>query len=343
MLVENSESAPAPSQSLHRKKKVPWLRLFLSLILSGLGLWFVTRDASLTEIFAALGRARLEFVLLGLLVIALTTVVKAWRWRLLFRPRADRPPFGDIFWALSLGQLVNTAVPVLRLGEVARVYDLGQQTNSNKAHALGTLVVEKVLDLIMLAATLFLLLPFLVLPGFVRESGTLLAFVALVTFLGLLLLAAKTQFALELVQLLARTLPARLEERLLTIADAGLKGLATLRSGRATFSLLLTSLFIAILAVMTPWILFFSMGIPLGLLAAATIHVVLTVGTLPPSTPAKVGVFEFLVAFMLQFFGVEGGATILAYTILYHLVVVLPQIAFGGIAAARGSRDARDG
>jgi uncharacterized membrane protein YbhN (UPF0104 family) len=75
----------------------------------------------------------------------------------------------------------------------------------------------------------------------------------------------------------------------------------------------------------------------LGPVAATAIHVVLTVGTVPPSTPAKVGVFEFLVAFMLKFFGVENDALILAYTIIFHLVVVLPQILLGGIAVARGT------
>lgn len=335
MIAEKSKGSRTP-HSLTRHRKFPWLRLLLSLALSGLGLWLVTRDASLAEMRTAFGQANVGYVLLGLVVIAATMMAKAWRWGLLYRPREEAPSFANLFWALSLGQLVNTAVPFFRLGEVARVYELGEQAQSSKAQALGTLVVEKVLDLMMLALTLFLLLPFLVIPQFVTDSGIALTAIAAVAFVGLYLTAYRSDLVLRLIQPVIRRLPGSLGERVEPIATAGLRGLSALRSRRATLALLLASLLIAGLSVLTPFVLFPALDLSLGLAAAAAIHVTVTVGTLPPSTPAKVGVFEFLVAFMLRFFGVENPSIILAYTLLFHLVVVLPQILFGGIAAARG-------
>lgn len=335
MIAEKPKGSTKP-HSLTNMRQIPWLRLVLSLALSGLGLWFVTRDASLTEMWAAFRRADVGYVLLGLAVIAVTMVAKAWRWRLLYRPRREAPPFSHLFWALSLGQLVNTAVPFFRLGEVARVYDLSQQTQSSKAQGLGTLVVEKVLDLMMLALTLFLLVPFLVIPQFVTDSGIALAAAALIAFAGLYLMAYRSDLVLRLSLPLVRRLPGGLDDRVEPMVTSGLRGLAALRSRRATLALLLASLLIAGLSVLTPLVLFPALDLSLGLASAAAIHVAVTVGTVPPSTPAKVGVFEFLVAFMLRFFGVENASIILAYTLLFHLVVVLPQILFGGIAAARG-------
>jgi uncharacterized protein (TIRG00374 family) len=238
---------------------------------------------------------------------------------------------------LTLGQFVNTTVPFLRLGEIARVYDLGKQARSNRSRALGTLVVEKVLDIIMLLLTLIFLLPFLMIPAFVSDSGLVLGTAALLALAALFFLAYKTSLAIRLARVALRPLPEALETRLLPIVVSGLEGLAALRSPRASLYLLLSSVIVAILSVLTPWVLFWAMGIPLGILAAAAIHVVLTIGSLPPSTPAKVGIFEFLVAFMLRFFGVENDSIILAYAILFHLVVVLPQLLLGVIALARGS------
>lgn len=342
MIAEKSEGAPASSQPVNVRKSIPWLRLGISLLLSLLGLWFVTRDVNLVELRLAFQQAHLQYVFLGLIVIAITVLAKAWRWQLLFTEPENRPSFPQLFWSLSLGQLVNTAVPFLRLGEVARVYDLGARANQSRARALGTLLVEKVLDLIMLVLTLAVLIPFVVIPNFVGQSGAVMAAAGIVALLALITVALKGEFALRLAHTVARHLPQSVRERALSMFVAGLEGLGALRSARAIFTLLLASAFIALLSVLTPWILFPAVGIPLGLVPAAAIHVVLTVGTLPPSTPAKVGVFEFLVAFMLRFFDIESSALILAYTIIYHLVVVIPQIIFGGIAAARRSGPRHD-
>lgn len=339
MIAEKPKGSTKP-HPLTRPRQIPWLRLLLSLGLSGLGLWLVTRDASLAEMRAAFNRANVGYVLLGLMVITVTMMAKAWRWRLLYRPRAEAPTFTNLFWALSLGQLVNTAVPFFRLGEVARVYDLGEQAQSSKAQALGTLVVEKVLDLTMLALTMFLLLPFLVIPQFVTDSGIVLAVAAVIAFAGLYLVAYRSDLVLRAIRPVVRRLPGGVGERVEPMVTAGLQGLAALRSRQATLVLLLVSLLIAGLSVLTPFVLFPALDLSLGLAAAAAIHVAVTVGTLPPSTPAKVGVFEFLVAFMLRFFGIENASVILTYTLLFHLVVVLPQIFFGSVAAARGKGDA---
>ncbi len=335
MIAEKSEGALPPSEPTRARRPVPWLRIIASLGLSLIGVWFITRGVDLSDVPGAMANANLQFVALGLLSMVITMAAKAWRWRLMFIPPSEAPSFRNAFWALSLGQFVNTAVPFLRLGEIARVYDLGERTGQSKARALGTLLIEKVLDLMMLVLTLALLIPFLVIPGFVGQSGPAMAVVGIVALLSLIALSLRKDLAMRLLRLVASPLPESVRERALGIVFAGLEGLAALRSVKRLFVLILTSAIIAVLAVFTPWIMFLALEISLGLVAAAAIHVALTVGTLPPSTPARVGVFEFLVAFMLRFFEVENSAIILAYTILFHLVVVLPQLVLGGIAALR--------
>jgi uncharacterized protein (TIRG00374 family) len=341
VIAEETKGGSTPAQSSIDRKQIPWLRVVFSLILSILGVWFLVRDVDLAEVQVAFARAQFGFVLLALATIAVTMASKAWRWQLLFNPKEARPSFSQLFWALSLGQLVNTAIPFLRLGEIARVVDLGSRSNQSRALALGTLVVEKTLDLIMLVLTLSLLLPLLVIPDFVGQSGLAMAAISGVLLLALIALAFRPDIALKLVRRAIDPLPDAIRKRAIPIVVAGLEGIASLRQARTILLLLLASSVIAFLSVLTPWLLFSAFDIKLGLAPAAAVHVVLTVGTLPPSTPAKVGIFEFLVAFMLRFFGVDNSATILTYTIIYHLVVVIPQIAFGSIAAARRTR--RDG
>lgn len=341
MIAEKGKGEASTSEATGRS--LPWGRLLLGLLLGALGLWYVTREASLGALRAALSAADPLYILLGLLLMTITMAAKAWRWQHLYHPRTQAPPLADLFWALSLGQLVNAAVPFLRLGELARIYDLGQQTNSSKARALGTLVVEKVLDVLLLAFTLVLLLPFLVIPAFVVDSGLALALLGAVAFFLLFLVAYRTDLTLRLAQTVLAWLPELLSRRLTPLTLSGLEGLSALRDARTVARLLLDSALIALLSVLTPLVLFPAFDLPLNLAAAAAIHVGLTVGTLPPSTPAKVGIFEFLVVFMVnRFFPSGESATALAYALIFHLVVVLPQLLLGSIALARGKRRARE-
>jgi uncharacterized protein (TIRG00374 family) len=337
VILHNQEGSP-PALPLAKNKPIPWLRLLAAVALSLLGLWYVTRNVAAADLRTALVTARPQYILLGLLIFLATTAAKTWRWQLLYQPQEMVPRFRHLFWAVNVGQLVNTAVPFLRLGELARVYDLGHHAGESKVKALGTLVVEKALELISLAFTLFALLPFFVLPDLVADSGLSGALIAVVVLLGLVLVAHQTELVRRIALAVLALLPERWQRRLLPWLDSGLAGLSALRSGRASLALFGSTLIITLLAILTPYVLFPAFGIPLGLKHAAALHIALTVGALPPSTPARIGIFEGIVTFMLVTFEAGDSATRLAYALVFHLIIVVPQLLLGGLGLLRRQR-----
>lgn len=328
-------NAPPPRPGLLRRL-LPGLRVLFSLLLGGLGLWYLVRDTSPAEIRAALAQTYLIYILLALVVIILTSLAKAWRWQILYYPRHTAPPYANLFWTLQLSQLINTAVPFLRMGEIVRIIYIDRQVRVGKARTLGTLVVEKTLELLILMLLMVVLVPFVVVPDFVRDSGLVMALLALIAFAALALVAYQTAFIIRLLQRVAGRLPAGFTHRLLPLLISGLEGLAALRRRRTAAGLVAISTLIGLLYILTPFFLFKALQINLGLAEATAIHAVLSVGTVPAWAPANVGVFEFLVAFMLRYFDVTNPSLILTYTIIYHLVVILPQIILGGFALIRG-------
>jgi glycosyltransferase 2 family protein len=323
-----------------RETTIPWGRIGLSLLISGLLLWLLTRNLAWGDVLAALLNAKPGYVLFSTAIMLLTLLLKGWRWQMLFYPNQDRARWYPTFAAMMIGQLFNLLIPA-RIGELARIYTFHQQTGLGKARALGTLVVEKSVDLIMLLATLLLVLPFLVIPELSRHRGTLLTAVALSACLLIYLLVYQAQPLVRLLRRLAERLPAAIGSRIINLALAGLQGLSALRNRRVTLILLLYSAVIALLAVITPWVLFPAFGLQLGLREAAILHLVLTAGLTPPSTPGKILLFEGLVVFTLQQFGPADNATLLSYAILFHLVVMLPQILLGSLAAMTSKWDWR--
>ena len=135
------------------------LKGLLSLVASlalGLGLlWLALRGADLGAVADALADG--EWVWLGpfVLVGLASVVVRAWRWGLLVDAlpgRDGRVPLALTSASVAIGYLVNYAAP--RLGEVARAANVSRGAEAPFSAVFGTVVAERVLDVIALALAL---------------------------------------------------------------------------------------------------------------------------------------------------------------------------------------------
>jgi len=331
LIINKAPGAPISSW----RRYLPWLNLALTGLLIAAGSWYLSRRVSLAAVGHALASASPGYVLLAVSIMILTIALKGWRWRLMFPTSQPPVSFRAAFWGVALGQYVNLIVPFLRLGEVARLYAFNQETGANAARALGTLIVEKTLDLIFFGLTVVFILPFVILPDYVNRPGPMLLILPLVLLATLYLLAFQTEIVIRVWRRIVHPLPERLANRLLPLLVAGLEGLTALRDRRLMLLMLLTSFIIAALAVVLPYTLFPALELRLTLLDAALIHVVVSIAITPPSTPAKVGVFNGAAALMLWRFGLTDETVIASYAILFYLVVILPQVILGMVAASR--------
>lgn len=331
MLTEN------PIQPVNHswRRYLPWLNLGLAVALIIAGLWYLSARVSLASLGSVLAGASMGFVALSVGIMVVTILLKAWRWQLMFP--TERPPvtLAAAFWATALGQYVNMVVPVLRLGEVARLYALNQESGARAGRALGTLVVEKTLDLIFFGLTIAFVLPFVILPDFVARPGPLLVLLPVALLAVLYLLAYQTEVVIRLWRKIVSPLPARLRSILTRLAVNGLEGLASLRDRRLTLLMLFISLLIAVLAVALPYALFPALDLSLSFVDAALMHIVVTIAIVPPSTPAKLGILNGAAALTLWQLGVADEARIAGYAILLYLVFIVPQVLLGLIAASR--------
>jgi uncharacterized protein (TIRG00374 family) len=316
--------------------RIAWPRILLSIILGAVAIYFISRNLEPGDIQNALNSADRWYIFVALIVVVATMLAKTGRWQLIFSPRNVRPSFSPLFWALSLGQFLNTILPI-RLGEVARIYSLEQNAGTSKALTFSTLVIEKSLEMASLVLTMLLLLPIIVLPDFVAERSFPLALLSLAMLLVLFMLAFNNKRVVQLLRLIFAKLPSAIEARLIRFSTAGLEGLAALRDWRQISVLGMISAVIVALAILVPYLLFRAFNLPLGLSEAVLLNVAVSLGSVPPSTPGKVFIFEGIVVFMLRQFGSTDNAVILGFAIIFHLVVVIPQIIFGSLAATRGS------
>ena len=129
-----------------------------SLLLGGGLLWLALRGADLDAVAVALARADWRWLWAMVPLSLLSVVIRAWRWRLLLGGLQDDDAPGDaadlptVVRATFIGYLVNYAAP--RLGEVARAATIAQRSRHDFAGVFGTVVAERVLDVVVLATAI---------------------------------------------------------------------------------------------------------------------------------------------------------------------------------------------
>jgi hypothetical protein len=124
--------------------------------------------------------------------------------------------------------------------------------------------------------------------------------------------------------------------RFILVLEAGLEGLAALRSRRLTAGLSLVTILIVILSLLTPLLLFKAFNLPFGIREAIIINLLTTLATAPPSTPGKIVVFFLIVRLAMEGFGIDDTSVILSYAIAFLFVVYTPALILGGLALSKG-------
>ena len=129
------------------------LRLPVILFLTALLLYFFLRNTDPGVIWQTLKSIHPGWFLFGLLSNFLALCCRSERWRSILNPD-DPPPSYPTFFATTLGFMSSALLPV-RAGDVIRPALLSRRTNIRFADALGTVLCERVLDLLSIL-TLFI-------------------------------------------------------------------------------------------------------------------------------------------------------------------------------------------
>lgn len=116
--------------------------------------WFWTKleTGEKTQIWDSLKQTNYLWFILAIAISLLSHYVRALRWRLMSATFSCKVSRTNSFLAVMSGYLTNLAVP--RLGEVVRCTMLKQSDNIPIEKSLGTIVTERIIDMILFALLL---------------------------------------------------------------------------------------------------------------------------------------------------------------------------------------------
>jgi uncharacterized protein (TIRG00374 family) len=276
--------------------------------------------------WSALTRANLLWLLAAMVILAATMFTKIYRWGLLYYPTTGLR-LSNLTSALFIGYMVLSLVP-MRVGELVRAYLISKTEPVTFGQSVGTILVEKVLDvttilLFLAGLAVFGLLPELAVPG------PALAALGLLPLAGLIALAALPRAAV--LALLARVqlhLPGSGRWNLVKIVGPFLDALAILRYRQLLPALAFWSAINWGLSALVNYAAMRAFDLPLPAAAAVFQMIVTNLGMVVPSAPGYVGVFEGLTVMALNPYGVDPNQG-LAYALALHIMVYGFFIAVG--------------
>lgn len=304
--------------------------LVLGLAVSAVFVYLVSRSITLDKVGRSLRSADYIWILPTLVLTFVGGLLRAVRWRLLFtNPQAVTN--GQAFGALSIGLMFNNLLPS-RVGELPRLFALRRATGLSAFEVGMTIVVERILDVFVLALLGLALWAWLPDRSWIDALGLVCAGVVLSS---VALVVALAVFRRKLPQMFVRLL-AKLPFVSAERAHAVREGIAAgtrilLHPGRLAQALVLSVLAWGAVGL-SAWVLFPAFDLDVGALAPWLVLVANSFALIVPSGPGTVGVYEASVQVSLIAFGVSA-STALSYALVLHAVNFFPIIVVGLVAS----------
>lgn len=132
------------------------LKITLPLAFGGFLVWYSLSHISISTLVSYFKNANYWWILLGLFFGILSHLSRAYRWRFILEPIGYKPKLGNSILAVLVGYLVNLAIP--RAGEVSRAAVLANYENVPFEKGFGTIVAERIADLIMMLVIILITL-----------------------------------------------------------------------------------------------------------------------------------------------------------------------------------------
>lgn len=299
------------------------LMLILGLIISGVALWMVVRSIDVGATLTTLATADLRLLILILGIIALQVVLRAIRWSHLI-PTTPRIGFARLIPPLLIGYLGNAVLPA-RLGEPMRAVIVSRRERIDMVQALGTVLLERIIDVASLA-------PIALLAAIVTRAPMWAIQVAAITTIagGTVVAVLATSGIQPLLRMADRlALTRRASVRSVTRRLAYVLGGSSRRRPMALAAGISVTAWM--LDAASFWLAAQALGIEISFAAATLVAAITVLGTAIPSAPGYVGTFELAASSIAIALGVPPESAV-AMAILAHAMTLLPPAVAGTVS-----------
>ena len=133
------------------------LKLLVALIVSIIGLYFAFSGQDFESLSYNLSNVNINKVCIAIALLIFSCLPRALRWKLLVEP-FESMSFNHVFSATMIGYFGN-GILFFRLGEFLKAFVLAKQHKITVPQAFGTVITERILDLLMVLLIFLIVIP----------------------------------------------------------------------------------------------------------------------------------------------------------------------------------------
>lgn len=306
-------------------------------LIGAVALWAALREVTTEAVVSSLLGLRPGPALLALATSLAAVFVLARRWQLLFAPDYAGVSFWLLFRSLVIGQMLNIASPV-RVGEMSRLYFV-QAEGIPSARVLATLAVEKACEVVIFGLAAVSIAGWITVPAD-GTGATLLRM--LIPVAGVVLLWAVGPRVRAVMQggRVSGRVPAALRRKVTAFYEAFADGMKQSIASRLFVQVALLTVAALALPAIANQFLLRAFDIQAPFWTGLALLVVLQIGSVPPSLPGRLGVFNYLTVVTLESVGVDR-VSAASYSIALYVIAYVPKLLLGGLLFAMPYRHPR--
>lgn len=283
-----------------KTSKTLWYVAFLALGVALL--WFSFRNIDLAQLWTDIKGANYTWMLLSLVCLAVSLFFRALRWNIQIEALGYKTRASSTYGAVLIAYLANCIFP--RLGEVVRCSVLKRKENIPFDKTLGSVISERIIDLLVLFGLAFLVIVFQwKLLGSLITSWMVPLLNKLINnvLLGIVVVLAGIACIVLLIQIIKRN------KKIASLWHGFIDGIKSVVTMRKKWRFVLYTLGVWGFYVIMTWLPFYMLPETshLGLVEAITLLGIATLGVVAP-VPGGIGTYHFIAITLLSgFYGIS--------------------------------------
>jgi len=310
------------NDSLFGKMKIRFGTISIGLLLAGMFMWLAVKDVDLHVLKESLRSINKNLVLPFVVILSAFYLLKVKRWRTLI-PEYIHSNDTTLATPMMIGFAANNLLP-FRVGEVLRIYMAGNMLSAPKSLVLGTIVTEKIFDVIAIALIFVVGLIYTAINTASVGNVSNQVIISLLIILAAILLSVVLKWLVNKdSSSFTKYVPTALQNTICRIQINFASGFSAIKNKRQMTAVLLNSILQWLLLTICIYLSMMAVDISSASFSLATIVLgFLVLGVTLPSAPAFVGSVEYAFVFSLGLFG-QDPEQAMAIAIFYHAVSFL--------------------
>ena len=304
-------------------------RIAISLLISIFSLYLALRNVDIQEVRYAISESRWGFIALAFLFVIINNLIKSERWQILLTTAVRTIRFSKTFMVFMIGQMFNNLLPA-RFGELSRIMLMGGK-ELRYSFVVGTLMVEKSLDVISYSLIILVTVLLIPIPEWLNEPVYMVLALSLFVLIALLIVIYYRDDLLQILKKLEGRFSMNLQSKINNFILTGMDSMEVFNNRGEVLRLAFLTAAIWGTALMINQLVISALGLQLPITASLLVLVALIIGISIPSLPGKIGIFEYSCVLSLSLFDVSASVAF-SYGILLHIIVFSPPIIVGLIS-----------